>query len=118
MSQTSVPATTPTTAAATAKAPASRENTRRTEVGKVVSTKMTKTIVVEVEQAKRHRRYEKILRRQSRRFAHDEEGKARLGDIVEIEATRRLSKNKRWRLLRVVRAADPNSQIVVPGVTT
>ena len=84
----------------------------------MVSTKMTKTIVVEVEQAKRHRRYEKILRRQSRRFAHDEEGKARLGDLVEIEATRRLSKNKRWRLLRVVRAADPNSQIVVPGVTS
>ena len=100
-----------------ATADGARDNGRRTEQGKVVSAKMTKTIVVEVEQAKRHTRYEKILRRQVRRFVHDESAQARLGDLVEIQATRRLSKNKRWRLLRVVRAADPNSQIAIPGMT-
>ena len=110
------PAATPS-APAPATTAAERDNGRRTEQGKVVSAKMTKTIIVEVEQSRRHRLYEKILRHHVRRFVHDEKAQAKLGDVVEIEATRRLSKNKRWRLLRVIRVADPSSQIAIPGMT-
>ena len=109
---------TPSATPAGAGAPsAERDNGRRNEQGTVVSAKMTKTIVVEVEQSRRHPRYEKILRHHVRRFVHDENAQAKLGDLVEIQSTRRLSKNKRWRLLRVVRAADPKSQIAIPGLT-
>ena len=78
---------------------------RRTEMGTVLSAKGAKTIVVGVERVKPHRRYEKYIRRGIKCCAHDEKGDAKVGDTVEITSTRPLSKTKRWRLLRVVRAA-------------
>lgn len=78
---------------------------RRTFVGKVVSAKMQKTITVEVERLVRHTLYEKFQRRRTRLHAHDEQSTAKVGDVVEVMATRPLSKLKRWRLLRVITKA-------------
>src|SRR5678815_2180680 len=86
-------------------AEAAERNDRRTAVGVVVSAKMTKTVVVEVEHSKRHPRYEKTIRSQARRYVHDEKGEAQVGDQVLIMATRRLSKSKRWRLVSILRRA-------------
>jgi small subunit ribosomal protein S17 len=79
---------------------------RATKVGRVVSDKMSKTIVVEVERRVQEARYQRTIRRTSRFLAHDEEGKARLGDRVRIEETRPLSKLKRWRLREVLAKAE------------
>ncbi|MEO7992997.1 MAG: 30S ribosomal protein S17 [bacterium] len=73
--------------------------------GKVVSTKMQKTIVVEVERLKRHRLYEKVLRVHKKYTAHDENGDAHEGDFVEIVESRPLSKTKRWALTRIIERA-------------
>jgi len=78
---------------------------RPTISGLVVSTKMQKTIVVEVERLERHPKYGKYLRRHSRYKAHDEKGEAREGDIVNIAETRPLSRTKRWRLVSVIARA-------------
>jgi small subunit ribosomal protein S17 len=75
------------------------------KVGVVVSNKMQKSIVVAVEWQVRHDVYGKTERRTSKFMAHDEEGQAKVGDIVEITETRPLSRRKRWRLKRVVRQA-------------
>jgi small subunit ribosomal protein S17 len=78
---------------------------RKTQIGTVVSDKMQKTVVVEVQRRGRHPLYKKVVR-QSRRFkAHDEAGQARLGDTVLIAETRPLSKDKRWRVARVLERA-------------
>ena len=66
---------------------------------------MAKTIVVEVERLVRHPRYEKFIRRRTKVYAHDESGDARVGDTVELMATRPTSRLKRWRLLRVTARA-------------
>ncbi len=79
---------------------------RRSEIGEVLSTKMDKTIVVQVVRVFRHPKYEKFVRRAVRFFAHDEKSEAKTGDMVEIMETRPLSKRKRWRLVRVVRAKE------------
>ena len=80
---------------------------RKTKVGRVVSDKMDKTIVVSVERLARHRLYKRVIRLTTRFKAHDEANEARVGDTVEIEESRPLSATKRWRLIRVVtRAAD------------
>jgi small subunit ribosomal protein S17 len=79
---------------------------RATKVGRVVSDKMAKTIVVEVERRVQEARYQRTIRRTSRFLAHDEEGKARLGDRVRIEETRPLSRLKRWRLREVLAKAE------------
>ena len=80
---------------------------RKTKVGRVVSDKMDKTIVVSVERLARHRLYKRVVRLTTRFKAHDEANEARVGDTVEIEESRPLSATKRWRLIRVVtRAAD------------
>lgn len=85
-----------------------RTNRRRVLQGIVVSDKMTKTIGVRVERITRHPKYRKYVRRHKKYLAHDENGEARIGDTVEIRETRPLSKQKRWRLVRVVsRAALP-----------
>jgi small subunit ribosomal protein S17 len=81
-------------------------NRRRTAIGVVMSNKMAKTIIVGVERLRPHPVYEKYTRRLTRCYAHDEKGQAKVGDMVEIVSTRRLSKNKSWRLLRIVRAAN------------
>ncbi len=74
-------------------------------VGTVVSNKMQKTIVVRIERLTRHPKYGRVIR-QFRKFkAHDEVQTAKPGDLVEIEETRPLSKEKRWRLIAVVRRA-------------
>ncbi len=75
---------------------------RKVFVGKVVSTKMDKTIVVEVTRLVRHPVYPKTLRTTSRFKAHDERNLAEEGDLVEIMETRPLSKTKRWRLVRIL----------------
>lgn len=77
-------------------------NTRRSLSGVVVSDKMDKSITVRVERLYRHAKYGKIVRRHDKYHAHDEKNEARLGDEVEIMATRPMSKTKRWRLVRVV----------------
>jgi small subunit ribosomal protein S17 len=75
---------------------------RKTRVGEVVSNKMTKTIVVEVERRVPHPQFKKIVRMTSKFYAHDEEGKAQVGDKVRIEETRPMSKLKRWKLVEVL----------------
>ncbi len=79
---------------------------RRTLQGTVTSAATPKTITVQVERTFRHARYGKYVRRRKKYAAHDEKSEARRGDLVEIAATRPLSKRKRWRLVRVIRGAD------------
>jgi small subunit ribosomal protein S17 len=83
-------------------------NKRRAEkVGHVVSTKMAKTIVVEVSRRVPHPLYRRIITKRKKFYAHDAQGEARLGDRVRIIETRPLSKLKRWRLAEVIwRAAQ------------
>jgi small subunit ribosomal protein S17 len=75
------------------------------KVGQVVSTKMTKTIVVEVSRRVPHPLYKRIVNRRKKFYAHDEESTAKTGDIVRIIECRPLSRLKRWRLVEVVRRA-------------
>ena len=87
---------------ATPEAQASRRNEK---VGLVVSTKMQKTIVVEIHQRKLHRLYKKYLTRTKRIKAHDEKNECGIGDTVRVVETRPLSREKRWRLLEIVEKA-------------
>src|SRR3954462_614371 len=95
---------TPTNTAAAAVAD-NKKSDRNTKIGRVVSTKMAKTIIVETTRQRAHGLYKRVISRSKRFYAHDEEGTARLGDYVEIEETRPLSKLKRWRLKNVIRRA-------------
>lgn len=81
-------------------------NSRRTLQGTVISDGMDKSITVRVERITRHPKYGKFVRRHKKYMAHDEENTAKVGDVVEIAATRPLSKSKRWRLSNVVRSAE------------
>ncbi|HTO76102.1 MAG TPA: 30S ribosomal protein S17 [Thermoanaerobaculia bacterium] len=85
---------------------AAERRPRATKVGRVVSDKMAKTIVVEVERRVQEAEYRRTIRRTSRFLAHDEKGEAHLGDRVRIEETRPLSKTKRWRLQEVLARAE------------
>lgn len=78
---------------------------RKTRTGIVVSDKMQKTIVVKVERFTRHPLYKKTIRRYKKFKAHDENSSAKTGDTVKIMETRPLSKEKRWRLLEVLKKA-------------
>ncbi|GAA1820257.1 30S ribosomal protein S17 [Nesterenkonia flava] len=80
-------------------------NYRKNLRGVVVSDKMEKTIVVEVEDRKKHSLYGKVMKRHSKFKAHDENGEAGIGDIVQISETRPLSATKRWRLVRIIEKA-------------
>lgn len=80
-------------------------NTRRTMRGYVVSDKMDKTIVVEVEDRKKHRLYGKVMRTTSKYKVHDETNTAGVGDLVRIVETRPLSATKRFRLLEIIERA-------------
>ena len=84
-------------------APATTGARRNEKVGEVVSTKMQKTIVVEVEMRKAHPKYKRIIRSTKKFYAHDEQSSARMGDVVRIRETRPLSKLKRWALEEIVR---------------
>jgi small subunit ribosomal protein S17 len=75
---------------------------RKERVGRVISNKMAKTIVVEVVRRFSHAKYKKVVTARARFYAHDEKGEAKPGDLVLIHETRPLSKLKRWRLNRVV----------------
>ncbi|HXE31881.1 MAG TPA: 30S ribosomal protein S17 [Terriglobales bacterium] len=88
-------------------APENLRSSRRNEkVGAVVSTKMAKTVVVEVLLRKAHPLYRRGISEHRRFYAHAEPGACQVGDVVRIQETRPLSKLKRWRLLEVVRAAS------------
>ena len=78
---------------------------RKTRVGKVVSNKMDRTVIVAVERRVSHPLYSKQVARTKKYYAHDEENAAREGDIVKIAETRPLSKLKRWRLVEIVEKA-------------
>lgn len=83
----------------------SKQSRRKTVIGRVVSTKMAKTIVVEVQREKSHPLYRRVIRRSKKYHAHDEQQTARTGDFVMIEETRPLSALKRWRLKEVLQRA-------------
>jgi small subunit ribosomal protein S17 len=78
---------------------------RKTRVGKVVSSKMDKTLIVAVERRVAHKLYGKQVARTKKYYAHDEDNAAREGDVVKITETRPLSKLKRWRLVEIVEKA-------------
>ena len=80
-------------------------NLRKTRVGKVVSNKMDKTIVVAVVDNVKHPLYNKIIKRTRKLKAHDEENTCKIGDRVRVMETRPLSKDKRWRLVEVIEKA-------------
>lgn len=91
---------------------------RKERVGRVISDKMDKTIVVRVDRRVRHARFEKVLTLASRFYAHDEKNEAKIGDQVRIMETRPLSRLKRWRLVEVVeRAAEDHSTADGEAVT-
>lgn len=79
---------------------------RKTKIGKVVSAKMDKSIVVAVERLVKHRLYEKYHRKTSKFMAHDENNEAGEGDTVMIMETRPLSRRKRWRLVKIIEKAQ------------
>ena len=78
---------------------------RKTRVGKVVSNKMDKTIVVSIEDSVQHPLYKKIIKRTYKLKAHDENNDAHIGDKVQVMETRPISKDKRWRLVEVIEKA-------------
>ena len=80
-------------------------NLRKTRVGKVVSDKMDKTIVVAIVDNVKHPLYNKIVKRTRKLKAHDEENTCKIGDRVRVMETRPLSKDKRWRLVEVIEKA-------------
>ena len=82
-----------------------RTSSRKTRIGKVVSDKMDKTIVVIVEDRVAHPLYKKIIKTTYRLKAHDEKNECRIGDRVRVMETRPLSKDKRWRLVEIVEKA-------------
>jgi small subunit ribosomal protein S17 len=75
---------------------------RRTKVGRVISDKMDKTVVVSVERLRRHPIYKRVVRLSSKFKAHDAENSAHVGDTVRIEESRPLSAEKRWRVVEVI----------------
>ena len=80
-------------------------NLRKVRVGKVISNKMEKTIVVAVEDNVRHAKYGKIIKRTAKIHAHDENNQCTVGDKVSVMETRPLSKTKRWRLVEIIEKA-------------
>jgi len=95
---------------------------RKTKVGRVVSDKMDKTIVVSVERLARHRLYKRVIRLTTKFKAHDETNDAHIGDTVLIEESRPLSASKRWRLVSVVQRAGehglPGESVVIEEEAT
>ena len=79
---------------------------RKTRVGQVVSNKMDKTIVVAIEDSVAHPLYKKIVKRTYKLKAHDEENACNIGDTVKVMECRPLSKDKRWRLVEIIKRAE------------
>ena len=80
-------------------------NLRKVMIGKVVSDKMDKTVVVAVETSVRHKMYNKIVKRTYKLKAHDESNECKVGDTVKVMETRPLSKDKRWRVVEIMERA-------------
>ncbi len=83
----------------------SERNERKTRIGKVVSDKMDKTVVVAVERLVQHPLYKKAMKQTIKFKAHDENNESHVGDTVEIMETRPLSKEKRWRVVEILERA-------------
>ncbi len=83
----------------------SERNLRKTRVGKVVSDKMDKTVVVAIVDNVKHPLYNKIIKRTVKLKAHDEKNECKIGDRVEVTETRPLSKDKRWRVSNIIERA-------------
>lgn len=100
----------------TPKSPASppARPTRKSVVGRVVSDKMNKTIVVQVERIVQDPRFGKFLKKYSKCYAHDEKREAKRGDRVQITETRPLSKSKRWRLVKILEKGAVEAVPAVP----
>lgn len=79
---------------------------RQRIIGKVISDKMQKTIVVVSETFKMHPLYKKYVKHRTKYYVHDEKGEAKIGDEVLIEETRPISKLKRWRLVKIIKKAE------------
>jgi len=79
---------------------------KKTKIGRVVSDRMTQTIVVRAEERRLHPRYRKHIRRHFKFHAHDPREEAAIGDLVRIEECRPLSRKKRWRLIEIVEKAE------------
>lgn len=80
-----------------------KQSKRKTRIGIVVSNKMQKTIVVRVMRMAKHPRYKRLIKKYNKFKAHDEKQEAKQGNLVRIEETRPLSKDKRWRLVEILR---------------
>jgi small subunit ribosomal protein S17 len=78
---------------------------RKTQVGTVVSDRMEKTVVVRVERLKQHPQYKKVVRHATKFKAHDEANQCATGDVVRIQETRPLSREKRWRVVEIIEKA-------------
>ena len=99
-------AATPAQAAPAAAVVAPVTGRRNEKIGIVVSTKMQKTIVVEIEMRKAHPKYKRVMKSNKKFYAHDEQNSARVGDVVRIREARPLSKLKRWALEEIVRRSS------------
>ncbi|MBI3413782.1 MAG: 30S ribosomal protein S17 [Verrucomicrobia bacterium] len=86
---------------------------RKERVGEVVSDKMDKTIIVEVQRRFPHPKFKKVLTSYKKFYAHDEKNEAKMGDSVRIEETRPLSKTKRWRLVEIVTRKEEAAPLAV-----
>jgi len=96
-------------------APAAAPAARKQKVGRVVSDKMEKTVVVSVESLRKHRLYKHTVRVTKRFKAHDEQNACRTGDTVRIEETRPLSKEKRWRVIEIMGHDVRATEAAVPA---
>lgn len=83
-----------------------RKRTTKTRVGTVVSDRMNKTVVVKVERMMSHPVYGKTVKRTKKFKAHDEKNQCRIGDLVRLTETRPLSKEKRWRVVEIIKRAE------------
>ncbi len=90
---------------------ASERGNRKERIGEVLSNKMAKTIVVQVERRFPHPKFRKVVTEYKKFYAHDEKGEAKPGDRVRIEETRPISKTKRWRLVEVVDKATEVARV-------
>src|SRR5213595_4274272 len=98
---------------AAAKAPGKRKQI----IGKVVSSRMHKTIVVQVVRKKAHPFYGRVVSKAKKFYAHDEKNEAHVGDVVRLEETRPLSKLKRWKLVEIVRRAKLAPEVAAAVVS-
>ena len=94
-----------------------KQGHKNEKVGEVVSTKMTKTIIVQVSRRVPHPLYKRIIGKRKKFYAHDEKNEAHVGDVVRLEETRPLSKLKRWRLKEIVRRTALVPEAVVAEVS-